>query len=536
MEAGRHQPVAAEDDADHGPERAVRHAKLARHRGDGDRDEGHAQREREEHLGGLPHGDEQRAEDHTERAHDPGPGKPDAFAEQPPDAQRRDDQGGYAEGDPAPVRLALAFALAVVGQLADSRDDVDVARLEGGEDNGDEGQNNAQAVADDDGCGRDLHLDEGEVVASGSLEEDIDEQPRGEDPGRDANHAGEQRVGHPFGEEGLHDVSALGADRTGHAHFGAALGREHHEDHEDEHHAGSHREETEDEEERGHDVADHFGFFDAVLLGVIDAEGLRVAPVDGRAEHTGAVAAEVFGDAFRCRVSKIERVVDAAMEGNGERSYLVALETGNRPQAVHREDKAPGDVRVGHAEHAGGDFVLHDARYHHVRPGPGDSDDQWIAGAGVEVLRSPFAEEDAAIAEVVRVSGAAIFEGEPACTRQALEVDTGELDGRLRIAGADVRDRRGNREEGQECVDCRVGAETGFEGVDAGFVGIDDRALVHCALVEAEVAFAVPGDVEVRAPEDGVDVLRERMVDGVAGDEGGGSDERRQGEPGNDEE
>src|SRR5690606_22339420 len=103
----------------------------------------------------------------------------------------------------------------------------------------------SERVSDEDRAWSELHLNELEVVAAGFLEEDIEEEPGSADARGDADDAGEERVGHAFGEEGLDEVAALSADGTGDTHFGAPFGGEHDEDHEDEHHASGHREEAE---------------------------------------------------------------------------------------------------------------------------------------------------------------------------------------------------------------------------------------------------------------------------------------------------
>ena len=99
------------------------------------------------------------------------------------------------------------------------------------------------------------------------------EAERRADAQRRADGAGDEVVGHAFGDEGLDQVAALRADRAGHAHLGLPLGGEHHEDHEDQHDAGGDREEAEDEEEGREHVADLLGLFDGVLLDRLDLDG-----------------------------------------------------------------------------------------------------------------------------------------------------------------------------------------------------------------------------------------------------------------------
>src|SRR5690606_13911263 len=84
--------------------------------------------------------------------------------------------------------------------------------------------------------------------------------------------------------------------------------------------------------------------------------------------------------------------------------------------------------------------------------------------------------------------------------------------------------------------DVRVAGETSFERGDRRSLGIDGLTLDGGPAVAAEHALAGPGDVEVGSAEDLVGVFGEGMVHRVAGDEGGGGDEGRQREAGDDEE
>ena len=61
---------------------------------------------------------------------------------------------------------------------------------------------------------------------------------------------GEHVVSHALGKKHLHEVAALRADGADHPHLYAALGGEHHEDEEDQHHAGCDGEQSQNHEER----------------------------------------------------------------------------------------------------------------------------------------------------------------------------------------------------------------------------------------------------------------------------------------------
>ena len=135
---------------------------------------------------------------------------------------------------------------------------------------------------------------------------------KGEDHAQyDADRGRAEVVGGPFREEHLDQVTTLGADGAGHAHLRLTLGGEHDEDHDDEEDAGADREQAEEQEEGGHEVAD--------LLGLVDEIDLRVADLH----------AEVIG---------------------GDHFLYVRLHLGNQRKSVthpafHR-DQDEGDILV----------------------------------------------------------------------------------------------------------------------------------------------------------------------------------------------
>ena len=98
------------------------------------------------------------------------------------------------------------------------------------------------------------------------------------DPYRDqhahphAHHRGQHVIRHPLREEHLHQMAAPRSNRPRHPQFRPSLRREHHEDHHDQQHPGGDREQTENEEERRHDVASQLEVPDQVALYVVHLE------------------------------------------------------------------------------------------------------------------------------------------------------------------------------------------------------------------------------------------------------------------------
>ena len=189
------------------------------------------------------------------------------------------------------------------------------AHLHRGDDDGDEGEDDAEAVADDERPRRDVRLDEVEVVAEAEPEEADDQRQRRGHAERRADRAGDQVVGHALGDEGLDEVAALGADRAGHAHLRLSLGREHHEDHEDQHDAGGDREQTEDQEEGREEVAGLLGFLHVVLLHRLDVDGVAATPTRALPSWTLEVPAQAAAAASAC---SLDRAADVALQRDGD--------------------------------------------------------------------------------------------------------------------------------------------------------------------------------------------------------------------------
>ena len=196
------------------------------------------------------------------------------------------------------LTLALRRAPRLVLEAAHGGDDVDRRHLDRRDDDGDEGERDAEAVADHERLPRDVCRDEVEVVAQRELQEHDDQAERGGDAQGRADGAGDQVVRHAFGDERLHEVAALRADGARHAHLRLTLGREHHEDHEDQHDAAGDREEAQDEEERGEHVARGLSVLDGVLLEGIDLD----RPVAGAEQ----------GGAFRTLEERLEAAIAAS--------------------------------------------------------------------------------------------------------------------------------------------------------------------------------------------------------------------------------
>ena len=119
------------------------------------------------------------------------------------------------------------------GDVANRGDDIELAHAEGGDDDGDEGEQDADARGDDDAAWLDVL---GEVEAEGSEGgvQDGNHAERDEDSRGGPNDGRPEVVGEPLREEGLHQVAALHSHGAGDAHLRLPLLREHHEDEEDE--------------------------------------------------------------------------------------------------------------------------------------------------------------------------------------------------------------------------------------------------------------------------------------------------------------
>src|SRR5690606_22911078 len=174
-------------------------------------------------------------------------------------------QAAQEDQDHAPDDgAALAARAGDVRDVPHGGDDVDAADLPGGADDRDEGDDDAQAVGDDEAARLDVRLDV-EVVTDDVLQAGGDAHRR-DDSQRRADESSENGVARALGDELLDELAALLPDRAGHAHLGAALGGEHGEDQDDQQDAGGDREEAEDQEEAGEGLGVLLGHLNGVLL------------------------------------------------------------------------------------------------------------------------------------------------------------------------------------------------------------------------------------------------------------------------------
>ncbi len=408
VQAARHEPVRGHHHSHQSPRRTVGSAEVAGNRGGAERQQGDAEGEREEHFAGLAHLHEEQAGDDAHWREDHRPGDAEALAQDEPQADRRQQQGGHAEGDPEPARLAAASTLSGLRQAADRGNNVDVARLQRGEGHREERDHHAQRVADDDGLERDVRANQREAVAAGDLQQPDGHAQRAEDTQRGAADPGEQRVRQALGDERLDEMAALSADGPSHTHLFAALGSEHHEDHEDKHDAGDHREQAKDEEQGREDAALQFRRVDAVLLELDDLDGADVA-VLGEQARAFSIDEAIQRSAGSRRV--LEAGADVALErgANGADLALVARQL---LEPVEAHGDAAGDAGEAQPQHTAGHLIADDARDVDVVRLVADVDRQGVAELRVQLAGGLLADEHVVGPERREVDGAAAGVGE----------------------------------------------------------------------------------------------------------------------------
>src|SRR5437867_924310 len=111
-----------------------------------------------------------------------------------------------------------------------------------------------------------------EIPAGKDRSHSVGHADRNENTKGSTDHGGYDVIAHALGQERLHQVPALGANSSGHAHFRLPFGGEHDEDHDNEEHAGPDREKAEQEKECGHEIAEYLGLVNSVFLAVPQLE------------------------------------------------------------------------------------------------------------------------------------------------------------------------------------------------------------------------------------------------------------------------
>jgi len=158
----------------------------------------------------------------------------------------------------------------VVGQVADGRYDVEPADAPGREAHRQEGDDRAQAEGDHDATQLDVAL-QAEAARAKQAGHDRDHAQSHADAQQHADQRCAEVVGVALKQELFDQVAALGADGARHAHLGAPLGGQHHEDQEDQHDARGDREQAEDDEYRREGGAELVGCGEPIALECLHA-------------------------------------------------------------------------------------------------------------------------------------------------------------------------------------------------------------------------------------------------------------------------
>ena len=139
-------------------------------------------------------------------------------------------------------------------QVPDRGHDVHPAHAPGGQPHDHEGEEHADGVRNDDALWTHRVGDLEVACRSEGAGHDEHHQVGDSDPDERAERGREQSVGGPFEEEHLDEVAAPRADCTGDSELSPPLGREHHEDEEDQEQPGGDRERAKRRKE-GHEGA-----------------------------------------------------------------------------------------------------------------------------------------------------------------------------------------------------------------------------------------------------------------------------------------
>ncbi len=319
---------------------------------------------------------------------------------------------------------------------------------------------------------------------------------------RGADQSGEDRVGRSLGDELLDELPAMGPDRAGHAHLGAALRRQHREDQDDQEDACRDREETEDQEQAGEHAREVFRHLDGVRLGDVDAQVLSLECRAKRVQDRSRVGIRIT-HAAGCR----DR--DA-----GQRRRLVR----HRLEPLQRHHHADGGLAVTRERGVRGDIP--DDQLHHlvvVR------DRQGVADLRVQDLGGLLADHDLAIRDRGEVDRAAVRRAKPVELLQPGRVDPRQDRVGLRLAGLVVHNRDANIEKRHDAVDVLVSRER--------FLGQRQVTLVdvlHQGGHPVGREVGASQDQRVDVAELAVDVGRRRVMQRVADAQRRRDDQRRE--------